>query len=137
MIFSAKTFVPDENGEIAAMPDSSQEAIFSGAETANNLPPGDYGMTFVKMFLTMIVLVVLFGLTIWFLRRLIRSRIEKGSGEQMIEILEKKMISPKTMLYVVEIEGKRILLAESQLEVRPISEIENCDLSDEIKERDS
>lgn len=35
------------------------------------------------------------------------------------------MISPKTMLYVIEVEGKRILVAESHLEVRPISEIGN------------
>jgi flagellar biogenesis protein FliO len=107
------------NEALSATLDSSQEAIFQGA---NNLPPGDYGAAFVKMFLTLIALIALFGLTVWLIKRLIRSRLEKGSGEQLIQILEKKMISPKTMLYVVELEGKRILLAESHLEVRPVSE---------------
>ncbi len=82
--------------------------------------PGDHGASFVKMFLTMITLVLLFGLTIWFLKRLVRMRLEKGTGEQMIHVLEKKMLSPKTMLYVIEHDGKKILLAESQLEIRNI-----------------
>jgi len=85
------------------------------------LPPGDYGVSFVKMFLTLIALIVLFGATVWFMRRLIRQRLERGTGEQLIQILEKKMISPKTMLYVVEIEGQKILLAESHLEIRRIA----------------
>ena len=85
------------------------------------LPPGDYGVSFVKMFLTLIALILLFGTTVWFMRRLIRQRLERGTGEQLIQILEKKMISPKTMLYVVELEGQKILLAESHLEIRRIA----------------
>jgi flagellar protein FliO/FliZ len=90
-------------------------------QTSTELPPGDYGVSFVKMFLTLIALIILFSSTVWFLRRIIRQRLEKGSGEQLIQILEKKMISPKTLLYVIEMDGQRILLAESQVEVRRIS----------------
>lgn len=97
-------------------------------QTDGNLPPTDYGSVFIKMFLTLIALAVLFGFTVWFLRRLIRYRQEKGTGNQAIRVLEKKMISAKTMLYVIEIDGKRILVSESQLEIRqlqiPNSEIE-------------
>jgi len=120
MIFSAKTFIPNENGELLAASDSLQEEIF---QNTNTLPPGDYGAAFVKMFLTLLVLIALFGISIWFIKRLIRSRLERGTGSRMIQILEKKMISPKTMLYVVEVDGKKILMAESHLEVRPISSI--------------
>ncbi len=133
MIFSAKTFIPDETGELTQASDAVPEAIF---QNATNLPPGDYGLAFVKMFLTLIALIALFAVTIWFIKRLIRAKLEKGSGTQMIEILEKKMISPKTMLYIIEVEGKRILLAESHLEVRSLSEIANLNLnlSDEIRD---
>jgi flagellar protein FliO/FliZ len=124
MMFNAKIFVPDETGALAQASETSQEAIF---QSANNLPPGDYGLAFVKMFLTLLVLIALFGVTIWFVKRLIRAKLERGAGTQMIEILEKKMISPKTMLYVVEVEGKKILLAESQIEVRPLAEIASLD----------
>jgi flagellar biogenesis protein FliO len=111
---------------LECVPDLSEESadLIAGnlaLQASTELPPGDYGASFAKMFLVLISLVLLFGLTIWFLRRLIRQRLERGTGAQMIHVLEKKMISPKTMLYVIEHEGKKILLAESQLEIRTIS----------------
>ena len=83
-------------------------------------PAGDYGLALIKMFLTMIAILVLFFVSFWFLRKLIRSRLEKGSADLSIQILEKRMISAKTMLYLVEVENKKILLAESQLEIKRI-----------------
>ncbi len=106
----------EDTGDLIAADPMGSFLLQSSAE----LPPGDYGTSFVKMFLTLIALIFLFSATVWFLRRLIRQRLEKGTGYQMIQILEKKMISPKTMLYVVELDGQKILLAESQLEVRRI-----------------
>jgi len=85
-----------------------------------DMPTGDYGFALIKLFLSLLFVAGLLWLTMWFLRRLIRYRLEKGGGTQAIKVLEKKMISPKTMLYFVEIEGEKILLAESQLEVRQI-----------------
>jgi len=109
--------MPDESIDLIA--DNSMRNLLLQGST--ELPPGDYGVSFVKMFLTLIALMLLFGVTVWFLRRLIRQRLERGTGEQLIHILEKKMISPKTMLYVVELEGQKILLAESHLEIRKIA----------------
>ena len=83
-----------------------------------DLPPGDYGSALIKMFLTLIVLIALLVVTFWFLRRLIQSRLRKGVGMQSIKILEKKMISPKSALYLIEAEGQKILIAESNLEIR-------------------
>jgi len=110
----ASAFIPDENGNLVAIDTPLSQA---------DLPPGDYGMQFVKMFLTMIALVALFGLSIWFLRRLVRNRLERGTGAHLIQVIEKKMISPKTMLYIVEIEGKKILFAESHLEIKKLQDI--------------
>lgn len=105
-------FVPDDKGDlIAATPPAS-------LETLTELPPGDYGAALVKMLLTLIALAVLLFLSFWFLRRLIQQRMQKGVGTQSIQILEKRMISPKTMLYLVEVDNKKILLAESHLEVK-------------------
>jgi flagellar biogenesis protein FliO len=92
-----------------------------------DLPSGDYGFAIIKLFLSLIVVAGLLGLTIWFLRRLIRYKLEKGGTAQAIKVLEKKMISPKTMLYFVEIEGKKIILAESQLEVRQLTVTPNTE----------
>jgi flagellar protein FliO/FliZ len=82
-----------------------------------------YEGAFLKMFLTLLALVVGIVGTVWFLKRLSRGRIGGGSGRSIV-ILEKKPLSPKTMLYVVEVEGKQALIAESQLEVKLIMPIE-------------
>ncbi|MES2274018.1 MAG: flagellar biosynthetic protein FliO [Chlamydiota bacterium] len=84
------------------------------------MPPGDFGAAFVKMFLTLIALVILLFGTFWFLRRFVQQRLQKGVNHQSIQILEKRMISPKTMLYLVEVEKKKILIAESHLEIKRI-----------------
>jgi len=81
-------------------------------------PPNDLGMTFIKMIATFAFLICLLYGTYWFIRRLIQQRLQKGVGEQSIHILEKKMISTKTMLYLIEVEGKKTLLAESHLEIK-------------------
>lgn len=82
------------------------------------MPSGDLGAAFAKMFLTLIALVILLFLSYWFLRRLIQNRLQKGVGAAAIQILEKRMISPKTTLYLIEVEHKKILVAESHLEIK-------------------
>lgn len=82
--------------------------------------PPSYGAAIVQMLLTFTAVITLLFVSFWFLRRLIQNRLQKGSATQAIQILEKRMISPKTMLYWIEVENKKILLAESHLEVRKI-----------------
>lgn len=106
-------YVPDENGELSLV-----GGTLLSQETTQI--PGDLGATFAKMFITLIVLVVLLFVTYWFLRRLVRNRLQKGGGNSSIQILEKRMISPKTMLYLIEIEGKRAIITESHLEIKRI-----------------
>jgi flagellar biogenesis protein FliO len=83
-----------------------------------DLPPSDYGSALIKMFLSLIVVVILLTVTFWFLRRLVQTKLRRGVGNQSIQILEKKMISSKSMLYLIEVEGQKVFLAESQLEIR-------------------
>ncbi|MDP1607739.1 MAG: flagellar biosynthetic protein FliO [Chlamydiales bacterium] len=80
----------------------------------------NYGSAIAHMLLTFTAVIALLFVSFWFLRRLIQNRLQKGGGDQAIQILEKRMISPKTMLYWIEVEGKKILIAESHLEVRKI-----------------
>jgi len=112
--FLANTvFITDEKGEISSL-------LSSGIETPPLPSSVDYGAALIKMFLTMIAIIVLFFLSYYFLRKLLRNRLERGTENQSIHILEKKMISPKTMLYLIELDNKKILLAESQLEIKKI-----------------
>lgn len=79
-----------------------------------------YEASFFKMLLTLLGLLVLIIVTVWFLRRVSQGQFRKGSKEQAIQILEKRPLSAKSMLYLIEIDQKQILISESQLEVRVI-----------------
>jgi flagellar protein FliO/FliZ len=108
-------FLPNEKGELTAL-----DTLDS---TATQVPTGDVGAAFAKMFITFIVLILLLVGTYWFLRKIIQQRLQKGSSNSAIQILEKRMISPKTMLYLIEVENKKVLIAESHLEVKKIETI--------------
>ena len=94
--------------------DGIDEALKEAPQT------GDVGAAFAKMLLTFGALIFLLFLSYWVIKRLIRVRLEKGSRVSSISVLERRMLSPKTMLYVVEHEGKKVLLAESQVEIKKL-----------------
>jgi flagellar biogenesis protein FliO len=52
-----------------------------------------------------------------------KGKFSLGSGRS-INILEKRALSPKSILYIVEIGNKKILIAESQVEVRALTTYE-------------
>ncbi len=79
-----------------------------------------YEHAFLKMILTLIGLLVLVFGTLWILRKLSHGRIGSFSSLKKIKILEKKPLSPKTVLYLIELGGKQIFLTESQLEVKTL-----------------
>ena len=84
------------------------------------LPVDDYVAAFFKMILMLLIILVLVVLTIWVIKRWGHGRIGRFKDKQSIHILEKRILSPKTALYLIEIEGAQLLVAESQLEVRPL-----------------
>jgi flagellar biogenesis protein FliO len=95
-------------------------------------PPLDLGASAAKMFLSLLFLIALLFISYWFIRRLIRHRLQKGMGTQSIHILEKRAISPKTVLYLVESEGTKVLFAESQLEIKRLSTSQSRELLEEL-----
>ena len=82
-----------------------------------------YQGTFTKMLLTLAGLILVVFLTVWLLKKLMQGKI--GSfGKKHISIIERRPISPKTVLYLIELEGKQILMAESQLEIKTLTTVD-------------
>ncbi len=119
------TYVPDEKGELSAL-----DGMLVSEQAAQM--PGDIGAAFVKMLITLVVLVGLLGITYWFVRRLIQGRLQRGVGTASIQILEKRMISPKTTLYLVEVDHKKVLLAESHLEIKRLLDLESAPQKEDV-----
>lgn len=83
-----------------------------------------YKGAFVKMMLTLLGLVVLIVFTVWLLRRVAQGRFAQLNSGRAIKILERRPLSAKSVLYVVQIGHKKVVVAESQLEVRAITSID-------------
>ncbi len=85
---------------------------------------GSYESAFIKMILALVGLILLFVISIWMLRRIGKFRFGGRGHSQVIRVVERCSISPKTVLFLVEIENKKVLIAESQLEVRRLETLE-------------
>lgn len=87
--------------------------------------PG-YEGAFLKMFLTLLALVIGIFITVWILKKFSQGRWSRGSGSRTIRIIEKKPLSPKTMLYLIDVDGQQSVIAESQLEVKNLMTLEKA-----------
>lgn len=98
----------------------TQPSPFDSQQTAE---PPTYEYALGKMLLTLLGLILLIVLTVWMLRKLGGGKNGSGAG-QAIKILERRALSQKSVLYLIEVQGKQVLIAESQLEVRRLADIE-------------
>ena len=71
-----------------------------------------------KTFASLAALIALVLFTVWLLKRISQNRHTFGLKSQSMQILEKRLLSPKTTLFLMEVDGKKIVFAESMLEVK-------------------
>ena len=88
-----------------------------------DMVPG-YEGAFLKMFLALIALIVAIFFTVWLLKKLSQGRWAGGNNSRAIKIIEKRPLSPKTMLYIIDVDGQQSVIAESQLEIKHLMNLE-------------
>lgn len=69
---------------------------------------------FLSMLTTLGLLISLILLIAWFLKRMVNSRQEQVNTTSIIKIIERRSLSPKSVIYLLEVEGKSLVVAESQ-----------------------
>ena len=80
-------------------------------------------MEFIKMMSILgLVIVGLMFLT-WYLKRFMSARIEQMNASSLIKVIERRDLTPKTALYILEVNDKQILIAESHSGVTALGEI--------------
>ena len=77
---------------------------------------------FINMLASLGLIIALIFIVAWFLKRLANTRLTQANSTSVIRIIEKRVISPKTALYLLEIEGTGLLIAESVSGVTRLSE---------------
>lgn len=85
----------------------------SFGETAPPTHNIDFTKELKRISLTLGAVIVLMIATIYLLRRLASQRSIRYNKQSKIQILERRGVSPKTTLYLLEIDGKKVFFAES------------------------
>ena len=83
-----------------------------------------YETAFIKTIVVLVGLLVLVFLTVWMFKKISHGRLRNFNYLKSIKIIEKRPLSPKSMLYLIEVGGKQVLIAESQLEVRTVTSLD-------------
>lgn len=68
---------------------------------------------FLNMLATLGFILAVAVLAAFFLKRFLQSRQEIANVESLIKIKERRLLSPKSVLYLLEVEERSILVAES------------------------
>lgn len=75
-----------------------------------------------KMFASLGLIIALILIVAWFLKRMVNTRIEQSNSKSPIKILDRRNLSPKSILYLLEVEGTGIVIAESATGVTKLTE---------------
>lgn len=67
---------------------------------------------FYMLFVLSFIVSLIFALA-WFMKRMVHTRLLQENALSNIKIIDKRSLSPKTMLYIIEAEGKRMVVGES------------------------
>ena len=80
-------------------------------------PPNEDTSRFLSEFMNMLAtlgLVLCFILiAAWFLKRMLNTRMEQANVSSLIKVIERRALSPKTAIYLLEIQGKTLIISET------------------------
>lgn len=77
---------------------------------------------FFKMLAMLSLVIMLLFLIMWGAKKFMNTRLEQMNSDSLVHIVEKRYLTPKTVLYVLEVLDKRVVIAESQNGITLITE---------------
>lgn len=76
---------------------------------------------FYMLFVLGFIVSLIFAIA-WFMKKMVHTRLMQENASSSLKILDKRSLSPKSMLYIIEAEGKQIILGESVNGITKLSE---------------
>jgi flagellar biosynthetic protein FliO len=95
----------------------------------------NYWSEFVNMLVTLAFVLILIFITVWLLKKIMRSRVQTLNRCNGIKILERRPLNPKASLYLIDILGKGIVVSESQAGIHLITEFPDTVKIEELFEQ--
>lgn len=68
---------------------------------------------FFKMLLILSFMVIALLSLSWFVKRMSQRSFEKGNDENIVKVIERRALSPKSVIYVLDIEGRTVVVGET------------------------
>jgi flagellar biogenesis protein FliO len=96
--------------------------LIGAQEQFDQQQPDQFYAQFTQMLFVLGLIILLLVLVSWGLKRFLNARVEQINAFSIIQVLERRPISAKSTIYVVEVEDKRIVLAESHMGITLLSE---------------
>lgn len=78
-----------------------------------NLTDSRFFSEFVRMMLSLGFILALLLLGTWFFKRVLNQRLQQVNLTSTIKILEKRALNPKAAVYLLEVENRKVLIAEA------------------------
>lgn len=86
-------------------------------------PGGDYAKQFVHMLLSLGFILVLMLVGAWVLKRMMSQRMLQANSSSAIKVLERRALSPKASVYLVEVNGQGLLVGETATGLEKLGDI--------------
>lgn len=86
---------------------------------------------FIHMLTVLGFIIALIFLVSWLLKRMLNTRIQQVNTTSDIKILERRALSPKTTIYILDIQGLKVAIAESPTGATLLGPIKNEEEFDE------
>ncbi len=83
----------------------------------------NYWGEFTSMLMTLGVILLLIFVTVFVLKRLMRSRVKQLNSQAGIKVLERRALNAKASLYLVDVLGKGVVISESAAGIQLITEL--------------
>lgn len=95
-------------------PPLTSEPYIDNVSTESPLNNDHFYAEFFKMIMMLGLIIVLLLLASWFLKRMMSSRVQQSNLASPVKIIERRALTAKTTVYLMDILGKKIAIAESQ-----------------------
>ncbi len=97
---------------------------------ANDVPDSRFLQEFIHMIILLSLLVLVLFVGSWIIRRMLNIRLDQVNETSKIKLLEKRMITSRSGIYLLDVHGKKIVVSESNNGITKIAELEENPLSD-------
>ena len=94
-------------------------------------PDFDWAAQFMKMMITLSFILISLVALGWVLKRVLKTRMDVANATSEIKILERRIVSPKSSIYLIKVRHKEIVIAESAAGIQSLAVFGSEDISSE------